>query len=279
MIKFYFYLASLEDIKFEYPEQIFLPANITFKSTLRILQESNIDIPCILENKEKGIYACEISNVTNEISNIKINNIEHGNFDIKTSPLAEEYINNILDLEYSTDTLDPEKLKLITLKDATVIKNNSISFTINGTIDNVESVTFLGEEVTIKAKQIPNNNSIELNCTLTNINGNNFNLICKKNNSITYDMDSAFIRNGNQILTVDFKEGANSIVSKASSGGRVYNRKSSKGGLSGGIIALIAIVPVVALGILVAIILMLRKSVIQQAIPNTSSTANIVKEP
>ena len=279
MIKFYFYLASLENIKFKYPEQIILPVTVTFNSALRILSESDMNISCVLESEDKGKYACEISNDTSKISNIKINNIEQGNFDIKTSPLAEKHINNILDLEHSTDTTNPESLVQKTMNDSTIIKNNRNIFIINGTIYKGESISFLGKEVNLNAKQLPNNNSIDLNCTLTNISESNFNLICKKNNSITYDLDSATIINDNQILIVDFEEGADSTVSKATSGGRVYSRKSSKGGLSGGIIALIAIVPVVALGILVAIILMLRKPVIQQqVIPNTSSTANIVKE-
>ena len=279
MIKFYFYLASLENIKFKYPEQIILPVTVTFNSALRILSESDMNISCVLESEDKGKYACEISNDTSKISNIKINNIEQGNFDIKTSPLAEKHINNILDLEHSTDTTNPESLVQKTLNDATIIKNNRNTFIIDGTIDRGESISFLGKEVNLNAKQLPNNNSIDLNCTLTNISESNFNLICKKNNSITYDLDSATIINDNQILIVDFEEGADSTVSKATSGGRVYPRKSSKGGLSGGIIALIAIVPVVALGILVAIIFMLRKPVTQQVIPSTSSTANIVKEP
>ena len=94
-IKFNLYLPSLETIKFKYPEQIILPATITYNSVLRSLQESNIDIPCFLENEEKGTYSCEKSIDTSKINTVQINNFEQGNFDIKIGPLAAKYMNNI----------------------------------------------------------------------------------------------------------------------------------------------------------------------------------------
>ena len=168
------------------------------------------------------------------------------------------------------------------MNDATIINNYKNSFTINGIINNPKSISFINKEVTLIAKQWPNKNTIELNCTLTNKTANNFNLICSKGNSITYNMDGSTIIVDNQILLVDFKDGANSIVSTVtSSSGRIYPRKKpSKGGLSGGVIALIVVVPVVALGILTAIFFMLRKPVVPQqpVIASGGSTANIIKE-
>ena len=281
-IKFNFYLPSLETIKFKYPEQIILPATITYNSVLRSLQESNIDIPCSLENEEKGTYSCEKSIDTSKINTVQINNFEQGNFDIKISPLAAKYMNNISNLQNSTDNYNPENWEQITMNDATIINNYKNSFTINGIINNPKSISFINKEVTLIAKQWPNKNTIELNCTLTNKTANNFNLICSKDNSITYNMDGSTIIVDNQILLVDFKDGANSIVSTVtSSSGRIYPRKKpSKGGLSGGVIALIVVVPVVALGILTAIFFMLRKPVVPQqpVIASGGSTANIIKE-
>ena len=280
-IKFNLYLPSLESIKFKYPEQIILPSTITYNSALRSLPESDIDIPCSLENEEKGTYSCEKSIDTSKINTVKINDIRNDNFDIKIGPLAAEYINNISGLINSTDNYNPEKWEQITMNDATIIANNRNSFTINGIINNTKQISFINKEVTLMAKQRPNDKTVELTCTLTNKTANNFNLICAKDNSITYIMDSATIIVDNQILLVDFKDGADSTVSYAtSSGGRVYARnKSSKGGLSGGIIALIVVVPVVALGILAAMIFMLRKPVVpQNAIASAGSTANIIKE-
>ena len=134
---------------------------------------------------------------------------------------------------------------------------------------------------------MPNNETTNLKCTVEG-KDNKYNLKCKRDPNVSYNLENSLLTDGDKVLITNFAEGADAILDGGNGGdttkpttnpdtnGRIYYKKSS--GLSGGLIALIVIIPIVAIAITVALILFLRKSHPNppEPIPD-ASTMNSVK--
>ena len=135
---------------------------------------------------------------------------------------------------------------------------------------------------------MPNNETTNLKCTVEG-KDNKYNLKCKRDPNVSYNLENSFLTDGDKVLFTNFAEGADAILDGGDDGdggdttkpnpdtnARIYHKKSS--GLSGGLIALIVIIPIVAIAIIAALILFLRKSHPNppEPIPDVS-TMNTVK--
>ena len=114
----------------------------------------------------------------------------------------------------------------------------------------------------------PSNNEKELKCTVNNKEGNKYEINCLLESGVTYDLD-------NSVIIAEPKpepepEDNNSI-------GTRYFRNNSKNGLSGGYIALIAIICAIVLALVVGLFIYFNKSrtPIEQTYDISSSRNNI----
>ena len=85
-----------------------------------------------------------------------------------------------------------------------------------------------------------------------------------------YELENSILTDGDKVLITNFKEGAKTTINPRNTNPTTYSprinyKKSS--GLKGGYIALIVVIPVVAVAIVAALVLLLRKP---SANPNVS---------
>ena len=280
-IKFYTYLTSLETISFSFPKKFFLPLILQTKSNLRSLSE-NANATCTLDSEiatesgtNKTKYLCEHKNTSSNINNI--NNIQIGspnvdNFKIEESPIAQKCMNNL-----DSDCYINENTTLYILKNSSIIEQNQNSFVVSGTIntDKNESISFSNKELTLLSNHISDNGNTEFPCTITNINGNNYNITCKVEKKIACNLENSMINDGDKLLLVNFEEGTNSNVtfgSNSNTKGKKYFIKSS-GKSKAGLIAVLITVPIVALAIFAALYFVMRNN-ITKPVMITSNTSN-----
>ena len=98
MIRFNALFTSLEKLKFEFPQQLFLEASLSENSRLRRLQTTNKNISCFIQNEvneTKAIYLFEIPGDKSNIKTIKIKEPEFTNFAVKLSSLASYCMTNL----------------------------------------------------------------------------------------------------------------------------------------------------------------------------------------
>ena len=97
-------------------------------------------------------------------------------------------------------------------------------------------------------------------------------LLCKMEPNTGYELENSILTDGDKVLITNFKEGAKTTINPRNTNPtiptnspRINYKKSS--GLKGGYIALIVVLPVVAVAIVAALVLLLRKP---SANPNVS---------
>ena len=279
MIRFNALFTSLEKLKFEFPQQLFLEASLSENSRLRRLQTTNKSISCFIQNEvneTKAIYLCEIPGDNSNIKTIKINEPEFTNFAVKLSSLASNCMTN-LDNTQCGKGLDNIN-EIYILQNATYEKNGS-SLLIFGTIFDDELPSFSKKELNLSAMQLPSKNEPELKCTVDKIKKNNYTLICKLKPNIKYEFDNSILYDDDKLLLINFEKGAESQITSDETETKIrrFFPKSS-GKLSSGLIALIIVVPIVLVAITIGLILFLtrNKEIPKAPISNFTTTENVI---
>ena len=279
MIRFNAFFTSLEKLKFEFPQQLFLEASLSENSRLRRLQTTNKNISCFIQNEvneTKAIYLCEIPGDNSNIKTIKINEPEFTNFAVKLSSLASNCMTN-LDNTQCGKGLDNIN-EIYILQNATREKNGS-SLLISGTIFDDELPSFSKKELNLSAMQLPSKNETELKCTVDKIKENNYTLICKLKPNIKYEFDNSILYDNDKLLLINFEKGAESQITSDEMETKIrrFFPKSS-GKLSSGLIALIIVVPIVLVAITIGLILFLtrNKEIPKAPISNFTTTENVI---
>ena len=279
MIRFNALFTSLEKLKFEFPQQLFLEASLSENSRLRRLQTTNKSISCFIQNEvneTKAIYLCEIPGDNSNIKTIKINEPEFTNFAVKLSSLASNCMTN-LDNAQCGKGLDNIN-EIYILQNATREKNGS-SLLISGTIFDDELPSFSKKELNLSAMQLPSKNETELKCTVDKIKENNYTLICKLKPNIKYEFDNSIFYDNDILLLINFEKGAESQITSDETETKIrrFFPKSS-GKLSSGLIALIIVVPIVLVAITIGLILFLtrNKEIPKALISNFTTTENVI---
>ena len=278
-IRFNALFSSLEKMKFEFPQQLFLEASLSENSRLRRLQTTNKSISCFIQNEvneTKAIYLCEIPGDNSNIKTIKINEPEFTNFAVKLSSLASNCMTN-LDNTQCGKGLDNIN-EIYILQNATYEKNGS-SLLIFGTIFDDELPSFSKKELNLSAMQLPSKNETELKCTVDKIKENNYTLICKLKPNIKYEFDNSILYDNDKLLLINFEKGAESQITSDETETKIrrFFPKSS-GKLSSGLIALIIVVPIVLVAITIGLILFLtrNKEIPKAPISNCTTTENVI---
>ena len=279
MIRFNALFTSLEKLKFEFPQQLFLEASLSENSRLRRLQTTNKNISCFIQNEvneTKAIYLCEIPGDNSNIKTIKINEPEFTNFAVKLSSLASNCMTN-LDNTQCGKGLDNIN-EIYILQNATYEKNGS-SLLIFGTIFDDELPSFSKKELNLSAMQLPSKNETELKCTVDKIKENSYTLICKLKPNIKYEFDNSILYDNDKLLLINFEKGAESQITSDETETKIrrFFPKSS-GKLSSGLIALIIVVPIVLVAITIGLILFLtrNKEIPKAPISNFTTTENFI---
>ena len=279
MIRFNALFTSLEKLKFEFPQQLFLEASLSENSRLRRLQTTNKTISCFIQNEvneTKAIYLCEIPGDNSNIKTIKINEPEFTNFAVKLSSLASNCMTN-LDNTQCGKGLDNIN-EIYILQNATYEKNGS-SLLIFGTIFDDELPSFSKKELNLSAMQLPSKNETELKCTIIKVIDSNYTLNCKLKPNIKYEFDNSILYDNDKLLLINFEKGAESQITSDETETKIrrFFPKSS-GKLSSGLIALIIVVPIVLVAITIGLILFLtrNKEIPKAPISNFTTTENVI---
>ena len=299
LITFNEYLVSLEKINFEFPKQLYLKTTLNKKARLRILQETEKDAQCLIQNEvneTSAKYLCEIPNDNSNFNSIKAQKPNMTNFDVKISPLVNEYVYNSEGAQNSGESSVLNREDYV-LQDTAFARNGS-KLVIYGNIDGEPS--FSKNNLTLITSQLPENNKKNLSCTIENEASNKYNLLCEVDPNGEYNLDNSVLIDNDKILITNF--GGDSGITKVNSNATYpssnptnpdsspssnpneensdgnrwrYVKKSS--GLKGGYIALIVIIPVVVIALVAVLIILLRKSSSNQheSLPDTSTIHNI----
>ena len=285
LITFNDYIVSLEKVKFEFPKQLNLKTTLIKKTRLRALQETKKETLCFIQNEVNETtakYLCEIPNDNSDsesdINTIKVETPNITNFNVKISPYADEQMSNLKEIDKNDKSLDAlvKKEKYI-LNNATYEANDD-NLTISGIL--YDNVTFSDNELDLTVINLDDNEKTNLKCTVEKGTEYNCRLHCKMEPNTGYELENSILTDGEKVLITNFKEGAKTTINPrntnpTTNGTRINYKKSS--GLKGGYIALIVVLPVVAVAIVVALALLLRKPSANPnvSIPDTSTTNNI----
>ena len=296
LITFNAYYASLENVIFEFPKQLMLNTTLSSNSKRRRLEDVNKNAYCFIQNEVNETtakYLCEISGDTSGINNIKIEKINHTNFAVKLTPLASKYMNNLEKIDNGNELKNLNN-NLYVLQNATIKKDGN-SAIISGELSGNEFPSFSSNELSLYAIEKPSNNEKELKCTVNNKEGNKYEINCPLESGVTYDLDNSVIVDEDKSLLINFKDGNQSQIpddtqpkpdpepkpepepEDNNSIGTRYFRNNSKNGLSGGYIALIAIICAIVLALVVGLFIYFNKSrtPIEQTYDISSSRNNI----
>ena len=268
---FFIYFVSI--INSIISKKLKFPINIQYNTALRHLEIK--DINCILQDSDSKIklqYKCETETDNSNIKQISIEpkfDFDGQNVNlIGITSLADEYMNKI----QIVDELNYLRDSMIYILDHSIYNkdNNNNLFNISGEMS--EQITFEKNDLILKIKSTSSEGNKErnVNCTISNIKGKNYTLICNPIESInSNDLQSAYSRlENNNILLVNFDlENDINIVENDINIDTVKeidditegnSNKSSKGLNAGAIIGII-LASIVAIGAIVAIIIILNK--------------------
>ena len=286
LITFNDYIVSLEKVKFEFPKQLNLKTTLIKKTRLRALQETEKETLCFIQNEVNETtakYLCEIPNDNSDsesdINTIKVKTPNITNFNVKLSPYAGEQMSNLKEIDKNDTSLaDLVKKEKYILNNATYEANDD-NLTISGIL--YDNVTFSDNELDLTVLNLDDNEKTNLKCTV--VPGTEYlcRLHCKMEPNTGYELENSILTDGDKVLITNFKEGAKTTINPrntnpTTNSPRINYKKSS--GLKGGYIALIVVLPIVAIASVVALILCSRKS---SPNPNVSipedSTINNIK--
>ena len=287
LITFNAYYASLENVIFEFPQQLILNTTLSSNSRRRRLEDVNKNVYCFIQNEVNETtakYLCEIPGDISDIKNIKIENPNNSNFDVKLTPLASKYMNNLEKISSGNELNDLNNLYV--LQNATIKKNGN-SAIISGELSGNEFPSFSSNELSLYAVEKPSNNEKELKCTVNKIEGSKYELNCPLESGISYDLDNSVIVDGDKSLLINFKDGSQGQITDDTepkpepepddhdSIGTKYFRNNHKSGLSGGYIALIVIISAIVFALIVGLFIYSRKS--RTPIENTHENSSMNK--
>ena len=243
------------------------PINIQYNSLLRHLEIK--DINCTLQesySKIKLQYKCEAEADNSNIKQISIEpNFYFEGQDVNLAgitSLADEYMNKIK----SVDELNYLNNSMIYILDHSIYNkiNNSNIFNIYGEMN--EQINFENNNLILKinSNSSQGNKEINASCVISNIKEKNYMLSCISDEEIkSDDLQSAYSKIDDNILLVNFdlqKDADIDTVEETedTTGDETNSKKSSKG-LSAGAIVGIVLASVVAVGAIVAVIIILKK--------------------
>ena len=262
IIIFNIYFFSFES--FEFPDKISFTANITYSSLLRILDDNN-QVNCekleINGQTKKSKYNCTIDSQNGNIDNIALNqDIKFGsqNLNLVISPLALEYINKLQNLPNNYDNIFDNST--IYILEKSKLSQKEKRFNISGEMN--ENPNFsINKDLVLMAKPESDDEEREINCNIASTNLDNYILACDLNNNIKYELNNSLSIVDSDILLVNFDDGnskvQNTIVEKYNSSKFYYNKSSS--GLSNGALVAIILVPIFALGSLLAVFFCIKR--------------------
>jgi surface protein len=269
-----------------YSNTLTFPVEIIYNSLLRSLQNRTNEANCTKvssDNEESKIrYSCQHQGETNKIKQIIVNpNFTFGQQNnislIGISPFASIYMNNLQDVQNKFNNLSNPDSKTYVLNNSLVNKYGNNNFNISGTINDPKpNYNNKAIKLNINVKKNGEETITELDCTISNTGGNNYTINCPSTDNINYEFQSASSYIDSDILVVNFANLNGSTVPEGDeiSQYRKYNTKSS-GGLNGGAIAAIIIVPIVVLLALVGTFFYIGKRKVDTPTSNDTTTQSI----
>lgn len=146
-------------------------------------------------------------------------------------------------------------LKILEISDFLFAGENIGSFKISSTLEYLDIIQVNVE----KYQEIL---EAEINCTIIEINGSNYTLNCTGEKNILYDLQSAVSIINDDLLLINFDENITSKIIFGSNSNRYI--KGGSNGVSGGIIAIAIIIPLIFIAAILALIL-LRKKIVKKS--------------
>ena len=274
LITFNDYIVSLEKVNFEFPKQLNLKTTLTKTTRLRALQETEKEALCIIQNEVNETtakYLCEIPNDNSDsesdINTIKVKTPNITNFNVKLGPYAGEQMSNLKEIDKNDKSLADLVNKTNYILQNCTYEANDDDLVISGFL--YDDVTFSKNDLDLTVLNLDDNEKTNLKCKVVPGTEYNCRLECKMEPNTGYELENSILTDGDKVLITNFKEGAKTTINprniNQTNSLRINYKKSS--GLKGGYIALIVVIPVVAVAIVAALALLLRKP---SANPNVS---------
>ena len=225
-----------------------IPIEITYYTYLRRLE--NFIANCTLNETNRQTltyYNCIAEIPTANINQIKLREFNPEN-DIKLvgiTPLAEMLFDNFLEADKKYGNLFSNKKFIYILNNSTIEKIKSKKIEINGNIDGDKPKIFVKNKdliliVNTESESETENKTTELNCTVGDIKGDNYTLICNITENIKYDLQNSLSIIDSEILLINFDNNENNVVLNETEKLNFRNyRKKSKGLSTGAIVSII----------------------------------------
>ena len=225
-----------------------IPIEITYYTYLRRLE--NFIANCTLNETNRQTltnYNCIAKIPTANINQIKLREFNPEN-DIKLvgiTPMAEMLFDNFLEADKKYGNLFSNKKFIYILNNSTIEKIKSKKIEINGNIDGDKPKIFVKNKdliliVNTESESETENKTTELNCTVGDIKGDNYTLICNITENIKYDLQNSLSIIDSEILLINFDNNENNVVLNGTEKLNFRNyRKKSKGLSTGAIVSII----------------------------------------
>ena len=225
-----------------------IPIEITYYTYLRRLE--NFIANCTLNETNRQTltyYNCIAKIPTANINQIKLRefNPENNIKLVGITPLAEMLFDNFLEADKKYGNLFSNKKFIYILNNSTIEKIKSKKIEINGNIDGDKPKIFVKNKdliliVNTESESETENKTTELNCTVGDIKGDNYTLICNITENIKYDLQNSLSIIDSEILLINFDNNENNVVLNETEKLNFRNyRKKSKGLSTGAIVSII----------------------------------------
>ena len=225
-----------------------IPIEITYYTYLRRLE--NFIANCTLNETNRQTltyYNCIAEIPTANINQIKLRefNPENNIKLVGITPLAEMFFDNFLEADKKYGNLFSNKKFIYILNNSTIEKIKSKKIEINGNIDGDKPKIFVKNKdliliVNTESESETENKTTELNCTVGDIKGDNYTLICNITENIKYDLQNSLSIIDSEILLINFDNNENNVVLNETEKLNFRNyRKKSKGLSTGAIVSII----------------------------------------
>ena len=185
-------------------------------------------------------YYTYLRRLENFIANCTLNETNR-----QTLPLAEMLFDNFLEADKKYGNLFSNKKFIYILNNSTIEKIKSKKIEINGNIDGDKPKIFVKNKdliliVNTESESETENKTTELNCTVGDIKGDNYTLICNITENIKYDLQNSLSIIDSEILLINFDNNENNVVLNETEKLNFRNyRKKSKGLSTGAIVSII----------------------------------------
>ena len=233
-------------------KNITIPIEITYYTYLRRLD--NFFANCSLNetNRQTTInYNCVVKTPTANINQIKLRefNSKNGIKLVGITPIAELFFDNFLEADKKYGNLINNNKFIYILNNSTIEKIKSKKIEIDGNIVGDKPKIFVKNKdltllVNIESESETENKTTELDCTVGDIKGDNYTLICNITENIKYDLQSSLSIIDSEILLIIFDNNENTnVVLEPENETEVFifrkNNKKSKGLSTGAIVSII----------------------------------------